>query len=143
MTALQLGALLLAVFLLLVAAMVWQETSRKPMDLVASYVVDEAVAFIYPRLSDEAMDVLDPEGVRRVLDWEIAYLQGFTPRGAGNLRPVRIAGSAEAISFVHEQLGESYGYSRHVIAEVLHHEAGYLAEIGAVGPEGDPELDLA
>lgn len=137
MTALQLGALLLAVFLVLVAAMVWQEASRKPMEMVASYVVDEAVKFIYPQLSDEAMDVLDPEGVRRVLDWEIAYLQGFTPRGSARLRPVRVAGSDEAISFVHAQLGETHGYPRPVIEEVLHYEAGYLAEIGAVGPEGE------
>ena len=137
MTALQLGFLLLALFLIIVAVMVWQEASRTPMENVASYVVDEAVHFIYPQLSDEAMDHMDAEDVRRVLDWEIAYLQGFSPRGAAGLRPVRVAGSDEAIDFVHQQLAESHGYPREVVAEVLGYEADYLAEIGAVGPEGE------
>ncbi len=136
MTALQLGFLLLAIFLVLVAVLVWQEASKTPMENVASYVVDEAVHYIYPQLSDQAMEHLDPEGVRRVLDWEIAYLQGFSPKGAAGLKPVRVAGSEEAIDFVHGQLGETHGYPRDVIAEVLGYEAGYLAEIGAVGPEG-------
>jgi len=137
MTALQLGFLLLAIFLIIVAVMVWQETSKKSMDNVASYVVDEAVRFIYPQLSDEGMEHLDPDGVRRVLDWEIAYLQGFSPKGAAGLRPVRVAGSEEAIDFVHGQLSETHDYPRSVIAEVLGYEAGYLAEIGAIGPEGE------
>lgn len=137
MSALQLGVLLLAIFLIIVAVMVWQEASRKPMDMVASYVVDEAVHFIYPQLSDDGMEHLDPDGVRRVLDWEIAYLQGFSPRGAAGLKPVRVAGSEDAIDFVHGQLSETHNYPRAVIAEVLEHEAGYLAEIGAIGPEGE------
>jgi hypothetical protein len=125
--------LLIAVFLLIAAAMVWQETRATESLDQPIYVLAEAARFIYPQLSDAAIDRLDIEDVARILEWEVAYLQGVSPRGAGGLQPVRVAGSEDAATFVQSRLsGLGYDYAKSDIEEVLYHEGTYLIEIGAV-----------
>jgi len=130
------GALLLSVFLLIAAAMVWQETRTRDLGEQPIYVLDEAARFIYHQLSDGAVERLDIEDVTRILEWEVAYLQGVAPRGAGGLEPVRVAGSGDAAGFVQTRLSRlGFDYRRQDIDEVLYHESTYLIDIGAVSFE--------
>lgn len=124
------GAVLFAVFLLVVAALVLQEV-RKGGTPSPTYVLDEVVDYASARLSDGAADRLHRADVKRILEWEVFYLQGLGARG--DARPV--AGSTEAVDFiVTRSAGRGQHYEAPDVAEVLYHEGSYLAEIGAVGP---------
>ena len=130
------AALLFAVLLAIAASMVWQEANRRPVMADPTYVLEDAVRFVYPRLSDAGHERLDIDDVRRVLEWELVYLQGITPRNTEPVPGARIAGGSEpAVEFIRRQAAAVGGhrYSRRDIAEVLSHEGAYLASIGAVG----------
>lgn len=116
--------------------MVWQETRTSPVMDQPIYVLAEAARFIYPQLSDAAIERLDIDDVARMLEWEVAYLQGLSPRGAGGLAPVRVAGSDDAAAFVQSRLADlGFDYRLEDVNEVLYHESTYLIEIGAVSFE--------
>ena len=135
------GALLFALFLLVVAVMVLQE-ARKTQPGPPVYVIEEVVPFAFRRLSDDVMSRLDLDDVQRIMEWEVFYLQGLATRGNGSSGAQPVAGSDEAVEFIRER-AEAAGYSYEAadIEEVLLQEAAYLMEIGAVGPpvSGDVE----
>ena len=124
------GAILFAVFLLIVAALVFQEL-RKPAAASPTYVLDEVVPYAFERLSERAAARVDRDGVKRILEWEVFYLQGLDVPRDHSARPAPVAGSAEAIDFIQERSGEAY--DRADVAEVLAGEAQFLVGIGAVG----------
>jgi hypothetical protein len=133
MSPLILGALLVAVLLALAAAMVWQEAVKRPGQDPLTYVLEDAVRFVHARLGPEPP--LTRDDIRRILEWEVIYLQGVSPRQSGTLAPVRVGGSDEAVRFVSGQISRHSGprYSEQAIREVLEGEAEYLASIGALG----------
>ena len=128
-----LGALLVAVLLAAAAAMVWQEAVRRPGAEPLTYVLEDAVGFIHDGFEAEAP--IGRDDVRRILEWEVIYLQGVSPRHSGPLQAVRVAGSEDAVRFIMIQITRRSGprYSENVIHAVLEGEAGYLASIGALG----------
>jgi hypothetical protein len=128
------GALLFALLLAIVGTMVWQEAKKRPVTEAATYVVDDAARFIYPLLSDPVIDRLDLDDVRRILEWEVRYLQGADAPRKGEEVPVA-GGSDEAVAFISSRLRRDGvpRYSEQEIREVLRHEGAYLVEIGAVG----------
>jgi hypothetical protein len=134
MSPLIVGALLIAVLLVIAAAMVWQEAVHRPVDQPLTYVLEDAVGFVHRRFGPDSP--LARDDVRRILEWEVIYLQGVKPRRGSTLQPVRIGGSEEAVRFISAQISSRSGlrYSDEVIAAVLEGEAGYLASIGALGP---------
>lgn len=124
-----LGAVLLSVFLLGVAALVWQQV-RGAGHGPAVYILEEAVPFVFSRLSDDAKRRLDQDDVLRILEWEIRYLQGA---GAASGGPTT-AGGDEAVRFIcQKSTASGHPYFSEDVGEVLAHEADYLVEIGAVG----------
>jgi hypothetical protein len=124
------GAILFAVLLLVIAAMVWQETRLLP-DPQPVYVIEEAVPFVMGRLGDGAMARLDRDDILRILEWEVHYLQGLDLPRDHSTRPSPVAGSDHAIDFIVERSGHIY--DRADVAEVLAGEVEYLIGIGAVG----------
>ena len=134
-TAVIVGALLLAVFLVVIAAMVWQEAKRRSGRGGLVYSVDDAVDFAWAGLNEDVRDRLGKAGVRRVLEWEVYYLQGLAERKRAKEVTVVAGGHEPAVHFIAEQIGRRHGihYDLADIREVLAREAGYLATIGAVG----------
>jgi hypothetical protein len=131
MGAVAVGAVLFGLFLLIVAAMVWQE-ARVTDDRHPTYVLEEVVPFVYQRLSDDAAAHIDGDDVMRILEWEVYYLQGLNRNGA-NAPPV--AGSVEALEFILERSqAAGHAYRSDDVAEVLALEVAYLQDIGAIGP---------
>jgi hypothetical protein len=114
---------------------VWQEARRRPSYEPLEYVVDDAVKHIEEGLAAEGNDGLSRADVRRILEWEVFYLQGLAQEDRKN--PVEtVAGGHEAsISYITEQIALTHGvsYSREDVEAVLRHEADYLFRIGAVG----------
>lgn len=128
------GALLIAVLMGLAAAMIWQEARKRPAREPVTYVIEDAVAFVHADLEDRPH--LAAEDVRRILEWEVMYLQGLSPRGSPALDATRVGGSEEATLFILEQINRRSGrrYEPADIERVLEGEARYLAAIGALGP---------
>lgn len=133
MSPLVLGALLIAVLLGIAAAMVWQEAVKRPTDQPLTYVLEDAVSFVHADFGTDSP--LSRDDIRRILEWEVIYLQGVSPRSSGPLQPVRVGGSDDAVRFISRQITRRSGprYSDEVIAAVLEGEARYLASIGALG----------
>ncbi|HSJ36074.1 MAG TPA: hypothetical protein VLB85_13570, partial [Acidimicrobiia bacterium] len=82
--AIVLGALLFALFLLIVGLMVWQEAKRRPGPPERAYVISDAVRFIIGRLDDQTRARLGRSGVQRIIEWEVHYLQGLAQKSRRN-----------------------------------------------------------
>ncbi len=133
-------AVLVGVLLVIVAMMVWQEARRRPSYEPLEYVVNDAIKHIAERLP-EGSDLSNTD-IRRILEWEVYYLQGLAQDDRKN--PVEtVAGGHElSVDYIADQIRTKHdvSYSQEEIAEVLRLEADYLVAIGAVGePVGEEE----
>ena len=130
-------ALLLGVLLVIVAMMVWQEAKRRPSYEPLEYVIEDAVKHIQAGLPTESS--MRRADVRRVLEYEVFYLQGLAQEDRKN--PVEtVAGGHEAsIDYIATEIEAKHGvaYSHEDIREVLRFEADYLSAIGAIGEPVD------
>ena len=128
-------ALLVAVLLFIVALIVWQEARRRPSYEPLEYVVEDAVRHIEAGLLAEGNEDLGRGDIRRILEWEVFYLQGLAQKDRKN--PVEtVAGGPEAsIEYIVDQVALKHGvtYSQREVEDVLRLEADYLMRIGAVG----------
>lgn len=131
------GAVLLALFLIIVAGLVWQGSRNSIVTDRAEYVVPEAAEFVYERLSDRALGGLDPETVRRVLDWNLHFTQVIGPRDLD--RPL-VIGGGDGIEYVMER-ADAAGVALEPldIAEIMAIETDYLLSIGAIGSPVEEE----
>lgn len=134
-TAVTISALLLAVFLILIAAMLWQEAKRRSNSSQLIYSVDDAVDFALADLDPDVRGRIGKAGVRRILEWEVYYLQGLADRQQAGELMVVAGGHGPAVEYIAEQIHERHGvsYTTEDIRAVLAGEAEYLATIGAVG----------
>lgn len=130
-----LATALIGVLLLVAALVVWQHAAR-PAD-TKTYGVEDAVAFVFARLPTEIRDRLGEAGVRRILEWEIFYLQGLAQEN--RFEPVEtVAGPYEpAVQFIADRIEQTHGwtYSLADIGAVLDLQVAYLGSIGAIGDE--------
>lgn len=140
-SAVALGALLFALFLLIVGLMVWQEAKRRPGLPERTYVMSDAVRFIEGRLDEGTRRGLGRSGVQRIIEWEVHYLQGLAQKSRRNPVETVAGGSDASIDYVATQIAEVNGvtYDRGDVAEVLRLEAEYLLSIGAVGEAVESE----
>jgi hypothetical protein len=133
--------LLIGVFLVILALVVWQEAKRRPSYEPLEYVIEDAVKHVEAGLQSEGNDRLRRADIRRILEWEVFYLQGLAQDDRKN--PVEtVAGGHEAsIGYITEQIASRHGvsYSHDDVEDVLRHEADYLYRIGAVGEMVDPD----
>ena len=124
---------------MILALVVWQEAKRRPSYEALEYVIEDAVKHVEAGLQLEGKDGLRKADIRRILEWEVFYLQGLAQEHRGN--PVEtVAGGHEAsIEFIIEQIASKHGvsYSQKDVEDVLRHEADYLVRIGAVGEAVD------
>jgi hypothetical protein len=133
-------ALLVGVLLVIVAMLVWQEAKRRPSYEPLEYVVNDAVKHIVERLPVYAN--LENADVRRILEWEVFYLQGLAQDDRKNPVETVAGGHESSVAYIADQIHTTHGvsYSHGQIEEVLRLEADYLVAIGAVGePVGEEE----
>ena len=136
-----LGALLGAVLLLIVATLVWQEARKRGGSEPVAYVVDDAVDFIVARAGSR----MSRADVRRIIEYEVFYLQGLAQRRRSNPVDVVAGGSDGSVRYIAAQIAENHdvAYAPEEIEAVLSLEAEYLVSIGAVGdPVDDAEPDV-
>jgi len=131
---------LVAVFLFVVAALVWQEARWKDHDDGPVYVIEDAVDHVLGRLDEDVRGRLDRSDVLRILEWEIYYLQGLAQKKRRNPVETVAGGDRSAVAYITAEIAEKnkVTYDSEDVAAVLDVEADYLASIGAVGA---PVLD--
>ena len=125
---------LFALLLALGGGLLWQERRRPPQPQQAVvYGADDAEAYVWERLPDHLRAQMRRSDVRRILEWELHYLQQPKLR-----RDAAVVGSTEAARYVQERAFEvGYSYEPEPIFAVLDLQAAYLAEIGAVADRAD------
>jgi hypothetical protein len=136
---LALVVLLVGVFLVILALVVWQEARRRPSYEPLEYVVEDAVKHVEAGLQEAGNDRLRRADIRRILEWEVFYLQGLAQEDRRT--PVEtVAGGHEAsVDYIIDQIATRHGvsYPHADVEDVLRLEADYLFRIGAVGEEVD------
>jgi hypothetical protein len=133
-------ALLSGLLLVIVALMVWQEARRRPTYEPLEYVVNDAVKHVAERLPEDTS--LRSSDIRRILEWEVYYLQGLAQEKRKNVVETVAGGHQASVEYIADQIHTKHGvsYPQEEIAEVLRLEADYLVAIGAVGePVGEEE----
>ncbi len=132
-TALAFGALLFALFLGVLAVMVWRNARVRRIPPGVVYVLEDAVAFVVGRLGEVGLSRTD---VRRILEWEVYYLQMQARRahraGGGD---IIAGGTDQAVEYIQAQTAakQQAQYTEDQVRAVLAGEAAYLQSIGAVG----------
>lgn len=120
---------LVALFLVMVALLVWQEGRKRSFDTGPEYVIDQVLAFVRARLPDASAQRLGRDGPERIINWELRYLQ----RDGGN-HPVA-GGTDESVAYIVDRIAQFHGvaYPPEDVRAVLALEAEYLMTVGAVG----------
>ena len=121
-----LGLVLVAV----AGGLIWQERRRVPEPQRAVvYGTEDAVTYVWERLGDDIRSELRRSDVRRIMEWELHYLQQPRLRE----RPA-VVGSVEAAEYVQQRAYEQgHPYEPGPIFAVLELQAAYLVSLGAVG----------
>lgn len=126
---------LAAVFLFIVAALMWQEAKSRSVDEGPVYVIEDAVTFITTRLDPSISARLARSDVVRILEWEIFYLQGLAQKRRSTPVETVAGGIDAAVDYITREIAEKnkVTYDSGDVAAVLAAEADYLVSIGAVG----------
>ncbi|HEX9856637.1 MAG TPA: hypothetical protein VGC47_15100 [Acidimicrobiia bacterium] len=131
------AGILLVLFVAIAAGFAWQERRGRTGEVVV-YGVEESIDHIWERLDDPARARLGRAGVRRLLEWEVRYLQA-APAGS----PASVVGGLDAAAYAQEQLHRrGHTYDGADVVAVLDLQADYLAAIGAIAePATQDEID--
>ena len=133
------GPLFFAVLMVLVFAfgigMFWQESKRMSKSTTI-YGVEDSIEYIWEGFGDDKLG-LTKSDVRRILEWEMHFLQ--QPDLWGNDGPP-VVGGPEAAEYAQDRSHqEGHSYEPHQIYGVFDLQAAYLQAIGAVAAPVDPD----
>ncbi|MGF1617178.1 MAG: hypothetical protein ACFCU2_05145 [Acidimicrobiia bacterium] len=133
--------LLVGLFLVIAALVVWQESNRRPGYDPLTYVTEDAVKHVEAGLAGEGKAGLKRTDIRRIIEWEVFYLQGLGQKDRKNPVKTVAGGHESSVEYIVGQIEEKHGvtYTSDAVADVLRYEADYLTRIGAVGEAVDPD----
>jgi hypothetical protein len=130
------GVVVVGGIVAIAAFVVIREANRLAADPPgALFDTDDAYEWVVEHLPDDVAATLTPEDVRRILDFQIEFLEqaGVSGNGTSDRGPVIVGG--ELIEFILERAdatGESYLPEQ--VDAVVETQLAYLRSIGAVGP---------
>ncbi len=116
-------------------AMFWQE-SKRMSNRETIYGVEDSIEFIWEGLGDDRHE-LNKSDVRRILEWEMHYLQ--QPNLWRDDGPPVIGGGPAAAYAQEKALESGFAYQPDQIYAVLDLQAAYLLAIGAIGEPADTD----
>ena len=128
-------AVMMAVVLAFGVAVFWQESKRMSQKEVI-YGVEDSIEYVWEGLGDDKHGLTKGD-IRRILEWEMFYLQ--QPALWDDDGPPVVGGDAAA-TFAQEKSYEAgYSYEPNQIFAVLDLQTSYLEAIGAIGDKANPE----
>ncbi len=126
-------AALMTVVLAFGVGMFWQE-SKRMRHREAIYGVEDSIEFVWESLGEDRRG-LSKGDVRRILEWELHYLQQphlWEHEGSA------VVGSRASAQYVQDRAFEAgHPYEPEQIFAVLEYQAAYLAAIGAIAEQAD------
>ncbi len=130
---------LFALLIVIGLAFYWQGSIQLPGAGVA-YGVEDSIKYITQRLEPETRAVVGEKSVRRILEWEMKFVQDQLD---SDPEQVVVIGGESATRYVLDQLiGQGFEYEPGIVNEVLGLQAEYMVSIGAVAePVDDSELE--
>lgn len=129
---------LLILIVLIGLAFMWQGSLRMPGGPVA-YGVEESIKYITPRLAPSTREAIGSKSVRRILEWELRYLQEQLETDQDDV--VVIGGSAVRDYILEQTSRQGYDYDPEVVTEIMELQAEYMESIGALAsPVAEEEL---
>ncbi|MEX1281521.1 MAG: hypothetical protein AB1Z55_12465 [Acidimicrobiia bacterium] len=135
--ALVLGGVLLGVFLLLVAALLWQEARTRGQPAEPVYGIEDATDHVLATIPDEVRQRLGRDNVRRVLEWQVFFLQMLARDDAEV--PIVVGTTDGTVDYIGKAVArQGHPMSEGDIATVLEAQGAYLRSIGVVGEEAEP-----
>ncbi len=135
-SALVVGAVLVGLLLIIAAVMVVQESKSRFEERPPEYVIEDAVRFVHTRLDPESSGRLGVGGVRRVLEWQVSFLQQLAKED--KQVPIVIGTTEGTVTFVVDRLTkQGHVMDPADVAAVLELQGAYLMSIGAVGDRAD------
>ena len=135
-----LGGLLFGVFLLIVAAMLWQEARERGNPTESVYGIEDAADHILTELPEAVASRLGRDNVRRIIEWQVRFLQDLA-REDDDV-PIVVGTTEGTVQFIQARL-ELAGHplSESDVAAVLDAQGEYLAGLGVIGDVAD-ETDV-
>ena len=130
-------AVLMVVVLAFGVAMFWQE-SRRMRERETIYGVEDSIIFVWEAMGEDKLGLAKSD-VRRILEWELHYLQ--QPHLWEDDGRAVVGGTAAAVYVQEQSLAAGHAYEPEQIFAVLDHQAEYLLAIGAIGPVA-PDEDI-
>lgn len=131
---------LLALLAVVGLAFYWQGSIRLPGSAVA-YGVEDSIKYITPRLSEPTQAVIGQKSVRRILEWEMKFLQDSLDADSDEV--IVIGGEAATKYILDMTARQGFEYEPAIVAEVLQLQAEYMASIGAIAePVDEAETDV-
>jgi hypothetical protein len=137
-----LGGLLVGVFLLLVAVLLWQEARTRGQPPEPVWGIEDATDFVLPRLEEAERSRVGRDGVRRVVEWQVNFLQQLAKADAEV--PIVVGATEGTISHIAERVArQGHPLADADIAAILDLVGDYLVTIGVVGPVAEEPPDLS
>lgn len=133
-SAIALGGLLGAVFLVLVGAMLWQELRGRPANDPTEFVIDDAVSWVVARLDPDQRSRLGEDGVRAILEWQVFGLQRSVKGKPLGSASVVMGPTSESVDYIVSNIDS---VRRDDVTAVLSEQFGYLQSIGAIAGEAE------
>ena len=129
---------LLILVILIGLAFMWQGSIRMPGGPVA-YGVEDSIKYITPRLAAATREVIGDKTVRRVLEWEMKYLQQQLESDSGEI--VIIGGDAVKQYVLEQTKRQGFDYDPAIVTEIMELQAEYMESIGALArPVAEDEM---
>jgi hypothetical protein len=123
-------ALGLLILLLVVGlAFYWQGSIRLPGSAI-SYGVEDSIKYITPRLSEATGAVIGERSVRRILEWEMKFVQDALD--ADPEQTIVLGGDAVTSYILGQTARQGFDYDPAIVSEILSLQAEYMASIGAI-----------
>ncbi|MCP4965158.1 MAG: hypothetical protein GY926_07970 [bacterium] len=123
---------LLTLLIVIGLAFFWQGSIQLPGSAVA-YGVEDSIKYITPRLSSDTNSVIGKTSVRRILEWEMKFVQDQLDSDPDQI--VVLGGEAARQYVLDQTAKEGFEYEPAIVDEVLSLQAEYMASIGAIAEQ--------
>ncbi len=131
-----LGGLLFGAFLLIVAALLWQEARERGNPSESVFGIEDATDHILTVLGEPVASRLGRDNVRRIIEWQVRFLQDLAKEDEDV--PIVVGTTRGTVEYIRVRLEQAgHPLPEDDVAAVLDAQGEYLAGLGVIGEAAD------